>query len=363
MKKTFLVLFLNLIIFPCFGQEDLGMFETDTTYDILQEKPNIGQNARKVDKVKFSSALPSMNVSMGDSTAPGKPFANQKMQHTTAVRPVTGVVKTTSKVSSNLSTPIDFAAQSGKSIEIISNEPQKTSNVQVTEQKPAKDIAKESTNKQQATFPISLPDPKKAESFNIADIYLGMQPEDVIETVAESGFELTNVAYGIPSFMITDFDRSCREGGLTQMRLIHECIREAARSNEVYYVSQLAFERLDSKEKIIVLFSSALTDNKAFKIDYTAYGDNSLGTSYKDLLKKTHRRDIFWKYVYDKYGKPANKEFYFWGNPKKVYLKAFLEGNAMNGRIVLEDVEQTGIDYTQAETEDKEKDVNNPFHF
>ena len=87
-------------------------------------------------------------------------------------------------------------------------------------------------------------------------------------------------------------------------------------------------------------------------------------TSYKDLLKKTNRRDVFWKYVYDKYGHPkGNGSAVFWGNPNGVLMRAFLEGNAMNGHIVLEDVTQKGIDYHQAEGWNKNQEISNPFSF
>ena len=376
MKKTLVAVLLVFVSIPALCQEDLQMFETDATVNVQQKRdrnPNIGADAKKVDKITITPVLPPVSVSMSDEKPSAQPFSNATLERSTEkAKPAKE-----KKVSENLSKPVDFSASMGKDIQIIvpqktqveikpipqEKEPVKPQNEEIVvkaitqTQKPV--IKKEEPQKAQ----IKVPETPKVELFNIADIYLGMQPEDVIETAAESGFEVTNVAYGIPSFMITDYERMCRQSGLHQTRLIHECIRETAKDNDVYYVSQLVFERLDSKEKITVLFSSSLTDNKAFKIDYTAFGDNSLGTSYKDLLKKTHRRDIFWKYVYDKYGKPAGQKVFFWGSPKKVYLKAFLAGNSMDGRIILEDVQQTGVDYTQAEDQDKEKDVNNPFHF
>lgn len=372
MEKLFFATVFCLIAMPAFCQEDLQMFETDTPVKISEEKtPNIGPDAQKVDSISFAPVLPSVGVSMGGEKPSSAPFSN---------RPEKRVKITQSQkeaTSENLSAPVDFATTAGKEIQIVvPKQEQKEKKPEKTQEQPQKQqttAPKKATPKQpqqvslnkqpSKSTSVQIPAAPNVELFNIADIYLGMQPEDVIETAAESGFELTNVAYGIPSYMITDYERACRQSGLYQTRLIHECIRETAKDNDVYYVSQLTFDRLDSKEKITVLFSSALTDNKAFKIDYTAFGDNSLGTSYKDLLKKTHRRDIFWKYVYDKYGKPQGQTVYFWGSPKKVYLRAFLSGNAMDGRIVLEDVEQTGIDYTQATAVDKEKDINNPFHF
>ena len=374
MEKLFFATVFCLIAMPAFCQEDLQMFETDTAVQLSEEqekRPNIGPDAQKVESVSFAPVFPDVNVSMGSGKPTPLPFSNKPEKR---IKPTQAP---NAAISENLSVPVDFSASAGKEIQIVvSKQKQPTEGKKETTQKaqqqpsPKKEPKAERPQQvylNKAQLPknagIQIPPPPKVELFNIADIYLGMQPEDVIETAAESGFELTNVAYGIPSYMITDYERICRQSGLYQTRLIHECIRETAKDNDVYYVSQLTFDRLDAQGKISVLFSSALTDNKAFKIDYTAFGDNSLGTSYKDLLKKTHRRDIFWKYVYDKYGKPQGQTVYFWGSPKKVYLRALLSGNAMDGRIVLEDVEQTGIDYTQATAVDKEKDINNPFHF
>jgi len=308
--------------------------------------------------------LPAVGVSMGSQEELSQPFSGMQMRHTTVPTTRTtqqNVPTYTDKVSA----PIDYATQSGKSIEIVVEQKPQEDKAITEKQAPTNErpVFKKPDKKEKSANSVTVFNPEKLKTFNIADIYLGMQPEDVIESAADNGFELTNVAYGIPSFMISDYEKNCRASGLYQTRLIHECMRNAAQDEEVYYVSQLVFERLDSKEKITVLFSSSLTNNQAFKIDYTAFGDNSLGTSYKDLLKKTHRRDIFWKYVYDKYGKAQNPNAYFWGNANKVYLRAFLSGNAMDGRIVLENTEQTGIDYTEAQAQDKEKDINNPFHF
>ena len=368
MKKLLICLLFGLAAVPAYSQNEVPMFETDepvANISQTEKNPNIGRNAKNVDSVKIAPMLPAVGVSAGDNQQEQtRPFSRMNLHHIGA-KPVAPkeevpIEKPIQTYSENVSQPVDFSAQIGKKIQIVVEEKEEPQVAAQTEQMP---VFKKPEKKQKNEVSVKIADPEKMKSFNIADIYLGMDPEETIDSAADNGFELTNVAYGIPSFMVTDFERDCRASGLYQTRLIHECVRDAAQDEDVYYVSQLVFERNDSHEKIVVLFSSALTDNKAFKIDYTALGDNSLGTSYKDLLKKTHRRDIFWKYVYDKYGKPAGKNMYFWGNPKKIYLRAFMSGNALDGRIVLEDTEQTGADYIEAENQNKEKDPHNPFHF
>ena len=88
-----------------------------------------------------------------------------------------------------------------------------------------------------------------------------------------------------------------------------------------------------------------------------------MGTSYRDLLKKTNRRDLFWKYVYEKYGKPVSADAPIWGDINGISLRAFLDGNAMDARIILQKFDQQGKDFRLAEEWSKEQEVENPFSF
>ncbi len=386
-RTTFLLFFISpLCLSPVLAQSpDLPLFEDEAVTQPAQPcptcakpkktTPNVGQNAQSVDSIHFAPApFPSVKVTMqGDEPLPSKPFEGVNMLYESSYS-----ASKTNAYADRLSQPVDFNAEAIAKLpqKAIVETNQATENaaikpVPTAQNAASKEVPSKSVNVAPAQMPTAMPVPRSAAgyaavnpvNFDIAGLLLKMQPEDVIETAEENGFEITNVAYGIPSFMVTDFERACRADGLYQTRLIHECVRERARDEDVYYISQLKLTKPETKEQIIVLFSSTLTDNQAFKIDYTGFGDNSLSTSYKDLLKKTNRRDVFWKYINDKYGQPANGNALYWGNANGISMRAFLEGNAMDARIVLQDATQQGADYKQAQSWNKEQEVQNPFSF
>ena len=382
-RKTFLLFFVCLFLGSnAIAQSpDLPLFEEEKTPEpcptcAKKKVPNIGNDAKPVESVYFAPPpIPPLKVGPSTEKLSPKPFEGVDMAYE-------GRYVDTTEYTDKLSKPVDFSAtqvvKKAPDVQIKKDEEVTKENEKKDKVVPEKDASQKQEDKAtlkedgsigdafQEFVPLkqSVGKSSDASAFDIAGLQLGMSPDDVVSNAIEKGFEITNVAYGIPSFMVTNFERDCRESGLYQLRLIHECVRERARNEDVYYISQLVFKSAETNEQIVVLFSSSLTNNQAFKIDYTGFGDNSLGTSYKDLLKKTNRRDVFWKYVYDKYGRPKGSgNAPYWGNPKGVLMRAFLEGNAMNGRIVLEDVTQKGNDYRQAESQNKEQEVPNPFNF
>ena len=379
-RRTFLLFFTCLFLgFPVFAQStDLPLFEEEKKAEpcptcTKRKAPNIGNDVKPVESIHFAPPpFPAVNIKAPEEKLSPKPFEGINLEYENRY-------VDTSEYSNKLSAPVDFSGVKNDSSEPKIQIKKAEENTDKKQEKQAEDGAskgqeKDTEKKESATVKSDVQErpsltPFAATSanisnFDIAGLQLGMSPEDVIDNAVDVGFEVTNIAYGIPSFMVTNFERDCRESGLYQLRLIHECVRERARDEDVYYISQLVLKKAETKEQIVVLFSSTLTDNQAFKIDYTGFGDNSLGTSYKDLLRKTNRRDVFWKYVSDKYGRPkGNADTLFWGNPNGVLMRVFMEGNAMDGRIILEDVTQKGTDYRQAESWNKEQEVPNPFSF
>ncbi|MBP5534992.1 MAG: hypothetical protein J6Y03_05785 [Alphaproteobacteria bacterium] len=382
-RRTFLLFFTCLFLgSSVFAQStDLPLFEEEKKAEpcptcTKKKNPIIGNDVKPVESIYFAPPpFPAVNIKAPEETLSPKPFEGMNLAYESKY-------VDTSEYSNKLSAPVDFSGvketPSETKIQIKKAEDDKDKEqkgVKQTEknapEEPKKDVEKKveasaepTAQKRPSLTPFSSGVSANVGGFDIADLQLGMSPEDVIDSAADNGFEVTNVAYGIPSFMVTNFERDCRESGLYQLRLIHECVRERARDEDVYYISQLVLKKEITKEQIVVLFSSTLTDNQAFKIDYTGFGDNSLSTSYKDLLKKTNRRDVFWKYVSDKYGRPrGNDGSLFWGNQNGVLMRVFMEGNAMDGRIILEDVTQRGTDYRQAEDWNKEQEISNPFSF
>jgi|GEM_PF-7132506 len=176
------------------------------------------------------------------------------------------------------------------------------------------------------------------EDIDIMGVYLHMHPQDITDEVQMRGFRVTHIAHALPTFATMRLEKDCRrEEGLLQIEMIQECVRDRAQKEGIYYISELTFKNAETKETLLAKFSSHFTDNKAYYIEYTALGDNSLGTSIPALAQKATRRDLFWDLVFEKYGTPTYKEQLVWGDPREMYFKAYMEGMALNGKLILED--------------------------
>ncbi len=362
---------------PLFAGEDAPAL----TEEKNTQKPNIGTEARQVDSLKIAPAV-EVPVGMSNSNSEVSTPFTQPMKRQ-GLRPLPKKEDKTIKLplSSASEREIDIVPiqEEAKSEEAeVSSENSSKKDEVSTKQKGEIKKQNQSLSKASSSSPIIVPQQQSSmaqmmptvlssgpdiSKFNIAGVKLYMEPQDVIDTAQENGFVLANMSYAIPAFMTANFENECRADGLYQTRLIHECVRDRAKQEEVYYVSELTFENKDSKEELTVLFGSPLTGNKAFKVDYTGFGDNSLGTSYKDIIKKANRRDIFWKLVFEKYGKPNYDKMILWGDPRKAYLRAFMDRNELNARLVLEDKEAPLEDLNQAADIEEKREKTHNFSF
>ena len=189
----------------------------------------------------------------------------------------------------------------------------------------------------------------QVDKMDIMGIYLYMTPQEVIDEAQERGFRVSFISHAIPTFATARLEKECRtEEKLVQLERIQDCVRLRAQKEGIYYVSELILENPETKEQVKGRFTSLFTENKAYYIEYTALGDNSLGTSIKDIAKKTARRDLFWDLVFEKYGEPTYKEQLVWGDPREAYFKAYMEGSALNGKLILEDKKLPADDVSEA---------------
>lgn len=176
------------------------------------------------------------------------------------------------------------------------------------------------------------------EDIDILGVYLHMLPQDITDEVQMRGFQVSHVAYGVPTTQTVRLEDECRiKDGVVQFEKLQNCVQEKAKQEDMYYIREIDFKNENTREKLHVKFSSLFTDNKAYYIEYTALGDNSLGTSSKDIAKKMARQELFWDLVFEKYGNPTYKNLMVWGNPDGMSFKAYIEGTALNGKLVLED--------------------------
>lgn len=349
--SSFLGVLMSGVIFAA----DVPMFssETPSSAPIVKEDSvsvsNPDANDPKVDLLWIlPPPFPPIEISAEEE---------KKMETTVPPREIRIVEK---KVDEDLVKGIeDEAERSRKAIEKALEEASKRA--EMLRQQKAKEEAPKEEEEAKPTD-LSIPE-YDVTTFNLAGLQLYMTPQEIIDVAQEHGFTVSNIFYDIPSFMTKAYEVSCRKSGLSELRLVHDCTRDKAKADDVYYVSKLTLENKDNKEKIDVLFSSNMMDNKAYKIDYTGFGDNSLGTSYKDVSKKLERRDVFWRLVFEKYGSPSYGKMLLWGDPRNVYMKAYMEKNALDARIIMEDKTVPIDDMSKAAEAEEAREKDHSFSF
>ncbi len=347
--------------------------------------PNIGKGAKPAEEIKIApDPFPAIRIKSAEPQQEiGAPFNNQPLALETASTQTPAEVSVPD-VSFQPAYPTqDIQIVAKKADEPVVEEKKETPAPKREPRAAREPAASQKQEKQQTAAPASnvvvvpkpgmpttigqaLPSvqaPHLAENFDIMGMKLHMTPEEIISIAQDNGFTVSNVAYAIPLFMTTAYEQQCRQGGFAQLRLIHDCVRTQAQADDVYYISELRLDNAMTKEQIVVSFVSGLTENQASRIDYTSFGDNSLGTSYKDAAKKTARRDLFWKLVFDKYGQPNFPKMLLWGDPRKIYMQAFMEGSALNGRLILDDKELPYQDMEAAGKINDAKEVPHTFSF
>lgn len=199
--------------------------------------------------------------------------------------------------------------------------------------------------------------------FEFSGLTLGMTPDEVADAMRDMGYKRTKIQYGIPMFRTGFYEQRCRDKKVLKPADIRACIEKQADLDDVKYISSMTFAKKKTKEYIRVLFSTAATDNVAYKIYYENEGDNSLTLTRKNLAKQLRRKEMFWNMMFETYGLPDDPELLVWGDTQKAYMQAIMVGASYNAYVVLEDKEIQDTDYFAAEDESKELTYKPQFTF
>lgn len=199
--------------------------------------------------------------------------------------------------------------------------------------------------------------------FEFSGLTLGMTPDEVADAMRDMGYKRTKIQYGIPMFRTGFYEQRCRDKKVLKPADIRACIEKQADYDDVKYISSMTFAKKKTKEYIRVLFSTAATDNVAYKIYYENEGDNSLTLTRKNLAKQLRRKEMFWNMMFETYGLPDDPELLVWGDTQKAYMQAIMVGASYNAYVVLEDKEIQDTDYFAAEDESKELTYKPQFTF
>ncbi len=187
-----------------------------------------------------------------------------------------------------------------------------------------------------------------ASVFDISGVMLRMSLKQVDRTMQNRGFRKVMQKYQIPNFIKWRNEEYCRNTGVVGYERIESCVAQKAKKENHQYVQTTQYMKYDTKEEVVVTFSSNFTDNKVIKIVYKSQAANITGNSPKATYLRNIKIYDFWKKINQKYGKPDDKENVTWGmGGNKPFLKA------STGYLKLEDPMLRELDYTRMSREDQ----------
>ena len=187
-----------------------------------------------------------------------------------------------------------------------------------------------------------------ASVFDISGVMLRMSLKQVDRTMQNRGFRKILQRYQIPNFIKWRNEEYCRNSGVVGYERVEACITQKAKKDNHQYVQTTKYVKYDTKEEMVVTFSSNFTDNKVIKIVYKSQAASITGNSPKAVYLRNIKIYDFWKKINQKYGKPDDKENVTWGmGGDKPFLKA------STGYLKLEDPMLRELDYTRMSREDQ----------
>ena len=189
---------------------------------------------------------------------------------------------------------------------------------------------------------------ERVTTFDIAGVMLGMEINEVREAMRERRYALRDTEHSIPQFFQFNFDAKCRARNIFLPEAVRNCIESFGQSERVRYISRMRFERPDTDEIIDIHFTSPLTRNRVWRVDYRNNIDNMPGQGMHFYYQRQERRRAFWFYVIQKFGEPnvgnnlwvldTNQEF-------SAQLQAFF------GRLILENRQMHLADVIETQRE------------
>lgn len=145
---------------------------------------------------------------------------------------------------------------------------------------------------------------ERVNYFDIAGVRLGQDLAKVKEAMKEHKYKMVDMKYNIPKYFQFNYDDICRNRKIFIPENLRACIKGLARKDKMEYVSEVSFKKHDTKEDVKVYFTSPLTENKVWKIEYKNTINEKYGPAENFQYQREERRRAFWYFVLNKYGKP-----------------------------------------------------------
>ena len=144
----------------------------------------------------------------------------------------------------------------------------------------------------------------RVKYFDIAGVHLGQNYQDVKEPLKDRKYKLVNIEYDIPKYFKYNYDALCRKRNIFIPENLKECIKGFARKNKMEYISKVNYKKNDTNEELTIYFTSPITENKIWKIEYKNDLNKKYGDSENFQYQLEERRRAFWYFVLNKYGEP-----------------------------------------------------------
>ena len=225
-------------------------------------------------------------------------------------------------------------------------------------------IAKRRAQGEKGPYRSPLGERHDANGFLIASVGLGMAPTEVEDILLDQGYILTKIDETLPPALSIAYEKDCRlTRKLYVLSDIKNCIYDQSKEEETRYIKRMTFERADTRETMIIDFTSLATENISYRIFYKNKGDASLNTSAKNMKIKKDRQNEFWDLVFTVYGLPDDSDKLIWGNEQTSFLHAKMIGSAYDAYLILESNDLQNEDYFKWEDSLAEMKTIKTFNF
>jgi hypothetical protein len=189
---------------------------------------------------------------------------------------------------------------------------------------------------------------ERVKYFDVAGVMLGQDYKEARKALKERKYRLSGMEYKIPEYFSFNYDAICRSKNLLVPDTLAACIKGLAKKDKMEYLAKASFKRADTNEDIDIYFTSPLTENKVWKIEYKNDVDKKYGDAKNFQYQRDERRRAFWHFAIMKYGEPNMPPNQWVMDPEEEFPTSLTAGF---GTLVLTNAQQNAFDILETEKE------------
>jgi len=187
----------------------------------------------------------------------------------------------------------------------------------------------------------SVPDGifEDVKNFDVAGFRIGMNPKVSIKLAKQMKYIVNTIVNDTPEYVRYNFDIICRRQNIFQIDALNACVDGYAKKKKLNYIKEIKLIKPTTGEKINLFFTSPLTQNLIYRIEYKIDLMSLNGDQKKFLYEREENRRAFWYGVIEKYGKPniqPNKWVYDAKKPTSTVMTANFEGILLENKGIYE---------------------------